>query len=84
MPESNDFVYDPDDVVKVEGKDGLWTVIGSFGVTGQRPSRYDLMLGRDRGKLAMGMPDKMTLVERPKRHDDLGPRFIPARGIMDY
>ena len=76
-------VFQPNDIVSVEGKEGLWTVRGSFGVTGQPPSRYDLMLGRDAGKLDMATPDKMTLVKRPTQHGDFGPRLIPARGIMD-
>jgi hypothetical protein len=83
MPETNDFIYQPNDIVSIHGKEGLWTVRGSFGVVGQPPSRYDLMLGRDAGKLCMATPDEMTLVERPTTHDDFGPRLIPARGIMD-
>jgi len=82
MPESNDFVYQANDIVKVEGRDGLWTVTSPFGVWGQPPSRYDLILGRDAGKLTMATPDKMTLVERPKRGDDGAPRLMPARGII--
>ncbi|WP_158823681.1 hypothetical protein [Granulicella sp. S156] len=84
MSELIDFVYQGNDIVKVEGQDGLWTVKGSFGAVGQPPSRYDLMLGRDASKLNMATPDKMTLVERSTRQDEGGPRLIPARGIMDY
>jgi hypothetical protein len=83
MSETSDFIYEPNDVVSVQGKDGLWIIRGSFGMVGQSPSRYDLMLGRDASKLAMATPDQITLVERPKQHDDFGPRLIPARGIMD-
>jgi hypothetical protein len=41
------------------------------------------MLERDAGKLYMATPDEMTLVEHPATLDNLGPRLIPARGIMD-
>jgi len=84
MSETNDFVYDYEDLVAVEGKDGVWTVKGMSGTVGQPPSRYQVQLGLDGGKIDFVTPDRMTLVERQKRVDTLGPRLIPARGIMDY
>jgi hypothetical protein len=84
MTEANDFVYQAEDLVTVEGKDGVWTVKGSFGVVGQPPTRYQIQLGLDGAKMDWATPDRMTLVERPKPEDDgLGPRLIPARGILD-
>jgi hypothetical protein len=85
MPEASDFVYQPEDRVKVEGKEGVWTVKGASGVVGQPPTRYQIQLGIDGSKIDFVTPDRMTLAERPKPKDDgLGPRLIPARGIMDY
>lgn len=84
MSERSEFVFQGDDIVRVDGHEELWTVKGSFGVLGQPPSRYDLMLGRDASKLSVATPDRMTLVKRPKQQDDGGPRLIPAKGIMDY
>lgn len=84
MPETDGFVYEAEDLVKVEGKDGVWTVKGASGVVGQPPNRYQIQLGLDGSKIGWVTPDKMTLVQRPKPKDDgLGPRFIPARGILD-
>lgn len=38
----------------------------------------------DGANIAYATQDKMTLVKRPEPKDDgLGPRFIPAPGIMD-
>ncbi len=83
MSQPSDFVYQPEDRVTVEGKEGVWTVKGASGVVGQSPNRYQIQLGLDGAKIDFVTPDRMTLVERPKR-DDGGPRLIPARGIMDY
>jgi hypothetical protein len=77
-------VYQTGDLVAVEGKDGTWTIKGASGVVGQPPSRYQIQLGMDGAKIDFVTPDRITLVERPKPKDDgLGPRLIPARGIMD-
>jgi hypothetical protein len=84
MSEPNDFVYESEDRVTVEGKEGVWTVKGASGVVGQPPTRYQIQLGMDGAKIDFVTPDRMTLVERPKRHDEGGPRLIPARGIMDW
>ena len=84
MAEADDFVYLFGDLVTVEGKDGLWTVQSGGGVVGQPPNRYRIQFGLDGASIAYVTPDKMTLVKRPEPQDDgLGPRFIPARGIMD-
>jgi hypothetical protein len=84
MSEAGEFVYQTEDLVKVEGKEGVWTVKGESGVMGQPPSRYQVQLGLDASKIDWVTPDRMTLVERPKPKDDgLGPRLIPERGIMD-
>jgi hypothetical protein len=84
MPEAEDFVYETEDLVNVEGKDGVWTVKGASGVVGQPPTHYRIQFGLDGSKIDYVTPDKMTLVERPQPKDDgLGPRFIPARGILD-
>ena len=84
MPEADEFVYQAEDLVTVEGKDGVWTVKGLSGVVGQPPTRYQVQLGLDASKIDWVTPEKMTLVERPKPKDDgLGPRLIPERGIMD-
>jgi len=84
MPEAEGFVYHAEDLVTVEGKDGLWTVKGSSGVVGQPPTRYQVQLGLDGSKIDWVTPERMTLVDRPKPKDDgLGPRLVPERGIMD-
>jgi hypothetical protein len=84
MPEAAGFVYQAEDLVTVEGKDGLWTVKGSSGVVGQPPTRYQVQLGLDGSNVDWVTPERMTLVDRPKPKDDgLGPRLIPERGIMD-
>jgi hypothetical protein len=84
MPEADEFVYQAEDLVTVEGKDGVWTVKGLSGVVGQPPTRYQVQLGLDASTIDWVTPEKMTLVERPKPKDDgLGPRLIPERGIMD-
>jgi hypothetical protein len=84
MPEADEFVYQTEDLVTVEGKDGVWTVKGLSGEVGQPPTGYQIQLGLDGSKIDWVTPERMTLVERPKPKDDgLGPRLIPERGIMD-
>jgi len=84
VSEQADFVYEPEDLVTVEGKEGVWTVKGASGVVGQPPTRYQIQLGRDGAKIDFVTPNRMALIERPNRQDEGGPRLIPARGIMAY
>jgi hypothetical protein len=84
MPEAEGFVFRSEDLVTVEGKDGVWTVKGSAGTAGQPPNHYQIQLGLNGAMIDWVTPDRMTLVDRPKPKDDgLGPRLIPERGILD-
>ncbi len=65
------------DLVSVNGREGVWTVVGDRG------SLYYVQLGADVGSRELLKSEQLTLIQKTTNPDDDGPRLIPMRGVME-
>lgn len=64
------------DLVSVEGKEGVWTVVE------ERAPLFYVQLGADAGTRELLRAEPLTLIQKAKDPDDDEPRLVPVRGIM--
>jgi len=69
-------VFNNFDLVGVEGREGVWTVVE------ERAPLFYVQLGTDAGTRELLRGEALTLIEKVRIIDDDGPRLIPSTSIM--
>lgn len=68
---------DINDLVSIDGQDGVWTVVGTRALE----PKYRVQRGLDGATVTYVRGETVTLIKKAEKPDS-GPGFFPDRGIM--